>query len=48
MFKQDPAEVAALFKEFLEGDFKGVFEQVVIAVPEDRKNYPAFCREFAG
>lgn len=32
VFRNDPADMAQYFQEVLEGDFKGVFEQVVFAI----------------
>lgn len=46
VFGQDPEEVASLFKEFLNGEFKGVFKKVIITVPMDNTNYPAFKKVF--
>ena len=47
VFGQKPDEVAKIFKELIEGKFKGVFDKIIIAVPEDKRNYPAFKKVFA-
>ena len=42
-FRNDPTEIASLFKEFFEGDFKGVFREVVFAIPgKGSQNYQIF------
>lgn len=42
-FRNDPEEIAKLFKEYLEGDFRGVFETVVFAIPgKQSQNYQVF------
>ena len=48
VFGQDPREVASVFRECLEGDYAGVFGQVVFAVPkrDTDKNHAAFLSVF--
>lgn len=42
-FRNEPEEIAALFKTHLEGDFKGVFETVVFAIPgKQSRNFQVF------
>ena len=43
VFNNDPEEIAALFKDFLENEFKGVFEEVIFAIPgKDSRNFKLF------
>lgn len=42
-FRNDPETVANLFKKWLTGEFAGVFETVVFAIPgKDSRNYQVF------
>ena len=43
VFKNDPYDVAKIFKEELDTTFKGAFEKVVFAIPNNKsENYKAF------
>jgi len=45
IFNNDPDTIAGLFKDELDGDFKGVFEKVIFAVPgKDHPNHRAFLQ----
>ena len=46
VFGQKPGTVAEIYKDLLDTEYKNVFEKVIIAVPEDKKNYPAFKNVF--
>jgi uncharacterized protein (TIGR02452 family) len=48
VFNNDPTFVAKTFKKFLEGDFKGVFENVVFGIPgKTSMNYKLFNEALA-
>ena len=49
VFGQNPAEVAAIFKEYLKNDFV-CFDKVIFAIPknENSKNYEKFIEVFCG
>lgn len=43
VFNNDPEEIARLFKGFLEDEFRGVFSEVVFAIPgKESRNYKLF------
>ena len=43
VFKNDPYDVAAIFKDELDTTFKGAFEKVIFAIPNSKSNnYKAF------
>lgn len=43
VFKNDPYDVAAIFKDELDTTFKGAFEKVIFAIPDSKSNnYKAF------
>lgn len=47
VFGQDPTEVAAIFKYFLDGKFLGEFKKVIFAIPDKTGvNYQAFAKIF--
>lgn len=48
VFGQEPAEVASIFKELLNGEFKDIFKKVIFAVPKNNRNqnYEEFKRVF--
>lgn len=45
VFKQDPYEVASIFKKYLEMNHYKAFDKVVFAIPRGN-NYDAFCKVF--
>ena len=43
VYNNDPEEVATLFKGFLENEFRGIFSDVIFAIPgKDSRNYKLF------
>lgn len=47
-FRNDPEVVASLFKKHLEGDFQGVFQKVIFAIPgEASHNHQVFLKHFS-
>jgi len=48
VFRNDPITIATVFKNFLNNEFQGCFENVVFAIPgKQSKNYKAFESVFA-
>ena len=48
VFKNDPNDVALVFKEFIESKYNGVFKQIIFPIPQDNKgmNLDTFRKVF--
>lgn len=45
-FQNDPAHISQIFKNLLEGEFKGVFKLVVFAITKSNHNLDSFSQRF--
>lgn len=48
VFKNDPSDVAVIFKEFIDTKYNGVFKEIIFPIPQDKKrmNLDTFRKVF--